>query len=82
MIELTSASTNNPILINVNHIGHVYVNDKGMPKDVVKWRKDVEEWIASTEGAHAFLQICERQGMEYPFNARGLFQKIYKEIKK
>lgn len=29
MIELTSASTNNPILINVNHIGHVYVNDKG-----------------------------------------------------
>lgn len=54
----------------------------GMPKDVVKWRRDVEEWIVSKEGAHAFLQICERQGMEYPFNARGLFKKIYKEIKK
>jgi len=29
MIELTSASTNNPIFINVKHIGHVYVNDRG-----------------------------------------------------
>lgn len=53
----------------------------GMPKDVVKWRKDVEQWITNKDGAHAFLQICESQGMKYPSNVRDLFQKIYKEIK-
>ena len=52
----------------------------GMPRNVVLWRKSVEEWIDGERDAHTFLQLCENNGMIHPVDARELFREVYKIV--
>lgn len=45
----------------------------GSPKDVVKWRREVEKWVDEKKQYHNFVTICLNNGMKHPINDKSLY---------
>lgn len=45
----------------------------GTPKDVVKWRSDIEKWVNERKQYHNFVSICVNHGMRNPVDDKSLY---------
>ena len=45
----------------------------GTPKDVVKWRSDIEKWVNERKQYHNFISICVNHGMRNPVDDKSLY---------